>query len=292
MKPLKIRYSLAIIAASIAVSIVFLYFSGNVLLSKFESKELSLQGDVSIITTDEAIELSKNFNYTKAVSAFNNKDYGVAIDELNEEIKKYPDHAQAYFLLGKIYEDVEFEEGRFYSKMLTNYEKYIELKPNGRRIDYVKLRAAQYYIQVGLTQQKIELLDKAEGYLKSLDQNNSDVRMALGAIYLDKQNYDKAISAFEKSTNLSPSELKLKYNSLGLSYIKKGSYAKAERILRIAVKVDPKDKYVHNNIGFVYAQQGKIEEAQLHFAEALKIDPTYENAKRNLLWVEKEISKK
>jgi len=236
--------------------------------------------------------LSQNSNYINAISAFNRKDYGVAIDELNEEIKKYSNHAQAYFLLGKIYEDVEFKDGKYYSKMLSNYEKYIELKPNGKRIDYVKLRAAQYYIRDGLAQQKVDLLEKAEEYLKSIDQSSSDVKMALGAIYLREENYDQAIAEFEKSTNLPPSELKLKYNSLGLAYIKKGAYAKAEKILAIAVKISPKDKYAHNNLGFVYVKQGKLKEARDHFAEALKIDPMYENAEKNLMWVEEAIGKK
>jgi tetratricopeptide (TPR) repeat protein len=248
--------------------------------------------DFSIPTTDEDKSLSKNINYLNAVSAFNSKDYNVAVDELRREIEAYPNHAQAYFLLGKIYEDVKFPEGRYYSMMANNYEKYIELKPKGKRTDYVKLRVAQYYMQVGLREDNIEKLNKAEEYLKSLDQNNSDVKMTLGAIYLDKRNYDKAIVEFEKSANLPPSELKIKYNSLGLAYIKKGAYGKAERILEIAVMIDPKDKYAHNNLGFVYATQRKFVSAKAQFIEALNLDPSYKNAERNLAWVEKEIKKK
>lgn len=287
MKPLKLRYSLVIIA----VSLVVLYFSGNFIISQL--KERYHKEDFFIITNDEDIRLSLNTNYLNAISAYNKKDYRLAIDELNEEIKKHPDHAQANFLLGKIYEDAEFPEGKYYSKkMISNYERYIELKPKGKRIDYVKLVVAQYYVQVGLTQQNVEKLNKAEEYLKSLDQNNSDVRMALGAIYLNEQNYDKAIAEFKKSANLAPSELKLKYNSLGLAYIKKGKYANAEKILEIAVKIDPKDKYAHNNLGFVYAQQGKLKDAKAQFSKAVSIDPAYSNAEKNLLWVEEEIDKK
>jgi|SRR3989304_6353296 len=230
--------------------------------------------------------------YINAMSAFEKKEYGIAIDELKEETRKYPEHAQAFFLLGKIYEDVEFKDGKYYSKMVSNYEKYIELKPEGKRIDYVKLRAAQYYIRDGLAEQNVDLLDKAEEYLKSIDQSNSDVKMALGAIYLNEQNYDQAIAEFEKSINLPPSELKLKYNSLGLAYIKKQSYAKAEKILEIAVRISPKDKYARNNLGFVYVQQGKLNEAREQFAEAVKLDRSYKNAVENLQWVENELNKK
>jgi len=286
MKPLRIRYSVLIISLSLAVSCIF----GNILIDRFiVSKRID---DFTVVTTDEDEKLSKNINYLNAISAFNNKAYNVAIDELKREIEKYPEHAQAYFLLGKIYEDVEFQEGKYYSTMLSNYEKYIELKPKGKRIDYVKVRVAQFYIQVGLKEGNIEKLNKAEKYLKSLNQDNSEVKMALGAIYLDKRNYDQAIVEFGKSANLPPSELKIKYNSLGLAYIKKGAYGNAEKILEIAVKIDPNDKYAHNNLGFVYTRQGKLRNARAEFIEALNLDPSYRNAEKNLGWVETEINKK
>jgi tetratricopeptide (TPR) repeat protein len=286
MKPVKKRYSLIVIGLSLLIS----YFSG-----RFIIKQLSYVGhreDFSIVTLDEDKQFSKNPHYMNAVDAYNRKEYGVAVDELKEEIDKNHDHAQAYFLLGMVYEEKKFREGKYFKDMASNYEMYIKLKPKGKRVEYAKLRVAQYYIRDGLTQQNPELLDKAEGHLKSLDQTNSEVRMALGAIYLDKGSYDQAIAALEKSANLAPSDLKLKYNSLGLAYIKKGSYAKAENILEIAVKIDPKYKYAHNNLGFVYAQRGQLKEARQHFLEALTIDPTYKNAEKNLSWVEEEISKR
>ncbi|MGO8991603.1 MAG: tetratricopeptide repeat protein [bacterium] len=286
MNPVKKRYSLLILSFSLLI----LYFSGRFIFHQFlykPSKE-----DFSILTLDEDKQFSKNPNYMNAVEAYNRKEYGVAIDELKEEIDKNHDHAQAYFLLGVIYEEIKFKEGKYLKEMVSNYEMYIKLKPRGKRVEYAKLRAAQYYVREGLTKQNLKSLDKAENYLKSLDQTNSDVRMALGAIYLDKRDYDHAIAAFEKSANLAPSELKLKYNSLGLAYIKRGSYAKAEKVLEIAVKIDPTYKYAHNNLGFVYAQRGKLEEARQQFSEALTIDPTYKNAEKNLFWVEGEIRKR
>lgn len=284
MKTLRIRKSLPIIG----ISLVCLYFSGRFLIDYFGLLN-SKEDDFSIVIADEDKRFSHNPNYVKAASAYNNKGYRAAIDELNEEIDKHPDHAQAYFLLGKIYEEATFPEGKYFSRMISNYEKYIELRPKGKRIEYAKLKAAQYHVQVGLTQQKVESLDKAEGYLKSLDQTSSEVKMALGAIYLDKQNYDKAIAAFEKSIDLAPSELQLKYNSLGLAYLKKGLYGNAENILEIAVKIDPKDKYARNNLGVAYVRGSKFKAAAIHFTKALELDPAYKNARNNLIWVEKQI---
>jgi tetratricopeptide (TPR) repeat protein len=241
------------------------------------------------ILLDEDKHQSENIHYKKAIKDYSEHNIRIAIDELNEEVKLYPKHAQAYFLLGKIYEDTEFPEGKYLSLMVKFYEKYIGLKPAGKRVKYAKLRVAQYYIQAGFKQRNVDLLKRAEDYLLSLDQTDSSVRMALGAIYLDKNNYDKAIEEFEKSAQLPPNDFKLKYNSLGLAYIKKESYAKAKLYLEIALKIDPNDKYAHNNIGYVYVRLNDYENAKKHFTEALKIDKTYTNAQDNLIWVEEKM---
>jgi tetratricopeptide (TPR) repeat protein len=201
-------------------------------------------------------------------------------------------HAQAYYLLGKIYEEAIFDDGVYYSKMAKNYDKYIQIKPSGKRINDAKLKAAQYYISIGLNQKEPQYLDRAEIYLKALDQSDSAVRMSLGAIYLDKQNYEQAIAAFEKTTNFSISEIKLKYNSLGLAYLKRGDYAKAANVFEIAIKINPEDKYAHNNLGVAYVKQGKLIAAQNQFLEALKLDPVYRKAQINKIWTDGEMQRK
>ncbi len=288
MKKIRKRYLFLIILISFTVTIV-----SGIYIYKINTCRYHANNNIyKNYTEDEDKIYSKNINYRNAVNAYEKKIFALAIEELNEEINRFSGHAQAYFLLGKIYEDVKFPEGKYYARMIPQYEKYIELKPQGKRIGYVKLRVAQYYIQMGLKQKNVALLNKAEEYLLALDKTDSTVMMALGAIYLDKENYDKAIAEFEKSANLPPAELKLKYNSLGLAYIKKGSYAKAQRFLEIAIKIDPKDKYAQNNLGFVYAQQGNLKTAKVHFNEALMIDKNYKNAAENLNWVENEIRNK
>ncbi len=288
MKKLRTRHLLVITLISLVVFI----FCGIYLYYQFiKTSNKNNNNDYSNILLDEDKLQYESTNYINAVNAYMDHNIRLAIDELNEEIRRYPRHAQAYFLLGKLYEDTEFPEGKFYSLMISNYEKYIELKPEGKRVNYAKLRVAQYFVQAGLKQRNVDFLSKAEDYLLSLDQTDSSVKMALGAIYLDEKNYDKAIIEFEKSAHLPPSDLKLKYNSLGLAYIKKESYTKAKTCLEIALKIDPSDKYAHNNLGYVYVQLGEFENARKHFSAALKIDRTYNNAHDNLKWVEEKIKR-
>jgi tetratricopeptide (TPR) repeat protein len=289
MKLLRIRY----VFSSILISLGCIIYSSLWWYEhlKNDAQQASIQpsivqpNDDSLgHAVDEDSGLFKGIHYSNAVASYNNKEYEVALNELHQETEQNPKHAQAFFLTGKIYEFATFSGEKYFSRITNNYEKYLELKPRGERSSYVKLKIAQHYIREGLKQQNTELLDKAEEYLSSLDQTNNDVKMALGAIYLDKKNYEKAIAAFEESANLSPNELNLKFNSLGLAYIKTGNFSKAEKVLKIAVQINPEDKFAHNNLGFVYINIKKYKEARLQFEEALKIDPNYQNAKNNLQW--------
>jgi len=242
-----------------------------------------------LLDAEEALPKSKN--YIDAINSFNRKDYAIAVNELNVEAENNPKLARTYFLLGRIYEIAEFSGEKYFSKMVKNFEKYIELKPEGHWVEYAKLKAAQYYISIGLTQQSPAMLDKAEKYLKAITKDSSEVRMALGAIYMDQNNFKKAIAEFEKSANLQPNELNLKYNSLGLAYIKTGRYGNAENALKIAIQIEPENKFAHNNLGFVYLRLKKFKDARVQFEEALKIDPKYKNAKENLEWLDSKYAK-
>ena len=68
-------------------SLLFLFISGTVLIKQF--KEQDYKDDFSITTKDEDAKLFQNPNYNNAVSAFNRKDYGIVIEELNEEVKNF-----------------------------------------------------------------------------------------------------------------------------------------------------------------------------------------------------------
>jgi tetratricopeptide (TPR) repeat protein len=273
-------FLVSLIAAAVSVS-----FFAIKLHKYYEIREINLiQKD---ITRDEDKKDSRHDYYQKAISAYQEKDYNNVITQLDLEIKQDPQHAQAYFLLGRVYEEHKFETGKYFTKMMNNYEKYLELKPQGKRSEYVKLKLAQYYIRDGLRSGNVELLNKAQEYLLSIDQNNGLVKMSLGAIYMNYEQYEQAIHEFESAASLPDQELKLKYNSLGLAFIKIKKWESAERCLEIAITLDPKNKYSHYMLGFVRMQLNKLEEAKISYEDSLKLDPKYKYAKINLRRVQK-----
>jgi Flp pilus assembly protein TadD len=287
IKPLRIRYSLLIIFMSLTV------FAAGITYMK-SPHYLSPKYYRSLLNESQESKLMKNQYFYYGRIAFDNGNYEEAREDFEKEIAINDKNYLAYYMLGQIYEDyyIRGQGQKYLTEMAYNYKKYIQLKPNGEHVKHAKLKLAQFYVKEGLLNRDMEKLETAEKLLKELDSSDGSVRMALGAIYFDKGNYDKAIEAFEKSANLPTGELKLKYNSLGLAYIKNKMYANAERVLQIAIVIDPKNPHAHSNLGFAYVQQGKLEEARVQFIEALKLDPSYNNAKLNLEWVDKQLTMK
>jgi tetratricopeptide (TPR) repeat protein len=285
MKRLRTRHWIGISLASVLA----LFLLTRVLIKQVRENYFTPEDRTTQVSllSDEDPRYSLNPNFHRALSAYERKDYLAAIEELNVEISQYRDHARAYLLLGRVYEEATLPGGRYYSRSVQNYEEYLRLRPTGDLANVVKLKIAQYYVRVGLIQRRPDLLQRAEMLLGQLDSTQPSVRMAWGAIYLQGGDYAKAIREFEGSANLGPADLKIKYNSLGLAYLRMGRYASAQNVLQLAAKIEPTNKLAHNNLGFAYAQQGKYEEE--HFQEALRIDGNYKNAEKNLRWVEKEL---
>lgn len=282
---MKIRY-LGILSLAISILMVIsIFYVGNYYYNYLKIKET--EAFLKDSTKDEEKKSAKNEDYRNAVLAYNQQDYIKALRSLNAEIEKYPQHAQAYFLRGKIYEDFRFEDGKYFKKMVRDYETYLILKPKGLRQSRVKLKLAQYYIKEGLKLADNDLLDKAMKYLLPLDKEDGPVKMGLGSIYLYRAQYDLAIKMYESAFNLPENELKLKYNSLGLAYIKIKDYQNAEKNLIKATKLNPENKYSHYMLGFAYMQQKKYKEAESCFTETLKLDPKYKYAKYNLQLIKK-----
>ncbi|OGO20248.1 MAG: hypothetical protein A2Z15_06295 [Chloroflexi bacterium RBG_16_50_11] len=290
IKPLKKRYSISIIILSIFIIIFGIKYIEN----PYKYSRYSMVSYCQL--TIESIKdrkFLKNPNFIKGKKEYERGNYEKAVIYLSKEIGEHDDNAQAHYLLGQIYEEHFINGNKYYAKMAENYQKYIELRrPYGTHLKHAKLKVAQFYVKEGLEKRDTKKLQIAEDYLNSLEKSESSVGMYLGAIYLNAEKYDKAIEQFEKAGNLPSAELKLKYNSLGLAYIRKNKYSEAEKALEVAVLIDPQDKYAQNNLGFTYVQQGKLSKAKLHFVEALRIDSSYENARRNLEWVEEELEKR
>jgi lipoprotein NlpI len=96
-------------------------------------------------------------------------------------------------------------------------------------------KQAQKYYMKGFEYHNQGLAEKAiEEYQKALKLNPNYIEayMNIGAIYIDKKNYDQAIQQFKKVIELNYYYGKAHYN-LGMVYLYKGEKEKAQEELKI-----------------------------------------------------------
>jgi predicted TPR repeat methyltransferase len=104
---------------------------------------------------------------------------------------------------------------------------------------------------------------------------------ALGTVFLDQSQPEKAKKVFEKAANLSPPHLSACYN-LGRLKQMEQDYKGAIGIYRAIVKQQPRFGLAWNNLGVVYRETGEPDEAISCFRRAVAFAPDMAEAWNNL----------
>ena len=129
----------------------------------------------------------------------------------------------------------------------------------------------------------IELKKKLEDLLNK-EQNNTDARLSLAALYynlgnsfLRKKKFDEAIKNYLKSVAIDKKFVSSYYN-LGNVYKEKENLEKAVEYFKVAVKIDPNNIPAKINLGVANSAIGDSKECIKHFKDLL----TQNNYKSNL----------
>lgn len=138
---------------------------------------------------------------------------------------------------------------------------------------------ADYYI--ALIQMRRGFLDEAEARLLkalSLDPNNIHLRIALGRLYLQKEEVDKALAEFRKVVPEDASQFYLvpqeAFVGLGHAQLEQGKL-KLKEILPIYLQATRRDSLrlpFHYRWGMIYLRTGLLDDAVFHFQKAIEAD--------------------
>lgn len=110
---------------------------------------------------------------------------------------------------------------------------------------------------------------------------NHEIHNGLGAIYMEKGLYDRAIEEFKEAIN-AKSNYDLPYSNLASAYLKTGETGKAEEVLQKALAINPSNLAARNNLGVIYAQKGLYEKAYKEFKAILEQNPDETEIRINL----------
>lgn len=138
-------------------------------------------------------------------------------------------------------------------------------------------------MKASLAHREGRLTDAEKGYLKVLKKRPrwGQVLNALGTVYLDKGQADKAKVFFKKATDLTPPNISASYNLARIQ--QQDDDHKGASVIYLAIlKEQPEYGEVWNNLGVAYKETGKFDEVLSCFQRAVKFAPDMAEAWNNL----------
>jgi len=89
--------------------------------------------------------------------------------------------------------------------------------------------------------------------------------------YLNKRQYDEAISALNKAIDIFP-RYALAYHDRGVAYLRKQQYGRAISNFTKALDINPKHHYAHHNRGIAYLKRKQYGKAISDFSKAIELN--------------------
>jgi tetratricopeptide (TPR) repeat protein len=223
-----------------------------------------------------------------------------------------PKSVEPWLLLGEI----AIGEG-FLDKAEEKFQKAIELEPNnlqalhgmarisGLKEDFdttaeylIKARSSNpqnwiahhnlgvFYLQQQKTEDAETALRKA---INLKDGDNPKTRIALTEVYIDKEEFTRALVEIERTIQFKPGAYA--WYLRGRIHFELKQWTKAEEDFRRATLEDPKFHSARGAIGLIKIAQGDLEGAAQAFRATLRFDPNNKIARQNLSLVEQELAK-
>ncbi|MCK4759269.1 MAG: tetratricopeptide repeat protein [Candidatus Aminicenantes bacterium] len=236
------------------------------------------------------------------------RDFERAILAYEKVISMDASRDKAYYGMGMVYIKM-----RRFEKALPYLEKAVELNPI--------YKDAFYYIGSALQDlKKFEsAADAYKKYLESNPENAWEAYYRMAVCYVELENYDEAIAAFQASMKEKPDEVRIGYD-LAQVYERSKQYDKAEetyrkisqvmpedpirpyrvmlmmydkakmpdKAIQIAVEItqmDPNNYEAFYNLGYMYMNTKKYNAAIAAFSKAMELNPGYEYTYSNIGYI-------
>lgn len=256
----------------------------------------------------------------KAFTAMKSKNYSVATEALERVIQLNPLDSRSYTLIADGYAQVNdyVTAIKYYQKALelnpvskltkkglarcynnygvklrntqkwdeaiTTYRKALELHPN-LHIARVNLNDA-FWQKANTLRNSGEVPEAIDTYLElqELNPNDSRISSLLGELYLKKENFPAAVSAFHKVYTTDPDAPQARHNLIAayhqsaINLIDQRNYQSAINLLQKAVVVAPDEPNIRVSLAHAFQNIGDYDSAQVQLSQVLKDKPHNEQA--------------
>jgi tetratricopeptide (TPR) repeat protein len=96
----------------------------------------------------------------------------------------------------------------------------------------------------------------------------------LGTFHFNRQEYEQAITAFERATTINP-QFSMPYNDLGYSLRGLGRYADAEAAFKKYIELIPDEPNPYDSYADLLMKMGRFEESIANYRKALTFNPNF-----------------
>lgn len=190
-----------------------------------------------------------------------NKKYDRALENFSRAIESDTNCAEAYFGRAITYQDLDDHQ-----KALKDLNKAIQLDPDNA---HIYIHRARSYAALKDYDKSLADLDKTT----QLDpKNRPAVLFNRGCVYVDAEQYDKALKIFSQFTRLAP-KVADGYWMRGKMNHRLGHYKKALADLDKAIRLNPNNEYYYNSRGITYSYLKKNEKALADLKRAIELRP-------------------
>ena len=175
---------------------------------------------------------------------------------LTTSLKWQPADAQGWYYLGR----TKYSEGRF-AEAIEAFEKCLKLTPGNVQAEY---NVGLAYQGLGQNEQAAQAYQNAIVWQQHADEKAPEPYVALGGMYLDQHQPEKALPYLEQAVSFFPQADNAR-QQLAKAYSALHRLPEAQRQLEAAVQLSPQKAPLHCMLGQVYRQEQMLAQAQAEY---------------------------
>lgn len=160
-------------------------------------------------------------------------------------------------------------EGEFKKTILLSKDLGAQINPRGNLITIYR------------KQKKLKEAQQLVNEMLMIDQKDPFIYEAMGLIYLDMEEKERAEQAWKKGLSLNPLSSAIRMD-LGLLYLKQGRLPEAEENFLKAIEFNPDIYLGYFSLGLVYERKGQEDSAIEAYEESIRLYPFYAPAHYSL----------
>lgn len=231
---------------------------------------------------DELYEVVKNSNieeaklnlsyayFDRALAFHDNKNYDLAMEDLNKSIELNPKYDMAYNNRGFIY-----RQRKEYDNAIIELTHAVNINPSN---DFAYTNRGLCLYSKGLYDDAIMDLNKA----LDINKENSNAYIGRGLVLLIKNENELAFQDVNKAIEIDPKNDSA-YSSRGIVYYKMEEYDKALDDFNQALKLNAQNEYSYIGKGSCYSSKGDYIKAIIEYEKLIELNPNVMSYYPNLI---------